>query len=930
MRKTRLRHRLLLIATVAIVPLAVMSAIALQALLEQQRHQSEEAALNLTRAMATAVDNELRLTISALQSLALTEAIGSPSPDQLASAYQLATSALAARPEWRAVLLTRPSGEVVFNTVLPFGRALPPLTEPASLADVRRTGAPAVGPLTTGPLGNKGVPVRVPVLRDGQMRYALTAVLKPESIVAVINRQRIPADWVVSVFDSSNVRIARSRDQEQFLGTRPSESLRQLLASLNGRDEAFGPTTTMEGERVHTALARTKSSRWTVALGVPTAVGDRALRQSVLVFGGGIALSVLLGALAAGFASRKIERAIDRLRDAAAALGRGDPVEGTASGIAEIEATSSALVAAAELRARSEKEREALLDGERTARAAAEQAQRRLQLLAGASSSLSNSLEEKSVLASIAASIVPDVADLCRIDLIDADGVLERKLTHHRDPARSEAISRWVAKSVSSAATPGTFAWVIATGQTFIANFDKVGEIEGADPGALEFARLVGLRSACVVPLVARGKTIGVMAAIQAESGRRFAADDAALIGEIARRAALALDNVRLFGESQAALSHAQSAGRVKDEFLAMLGHELRNPLAPIVTSLELMARRDGGADAPERRVIERQVRHLSRLVDDLLDVSRIAAGKVELHKQAVDLRDVVEQALELARPAMAGRLAPPAVSVPDEPVWVNGDPVRLAQVVCNLLTNAAKFSDLGGRIDIDLRHGQGEARLVVVDEGVGIPSDLLAQIFERFVQGSQSLHRAKGGLGLGLAIVRNIVDLHDGSVTAESDGPGRGSRFTVVLPEGPAPAASAGGPAAPPAPTPPAARLKRILVVDDNEDAAQAIAVLLQLEGHQVRTAGTARAALALLDEFIPDAGILDIGLPDMDGYELARALRADPRCARIRLIALTGYGRDPDHHLALQAGFDKHLVKPAEPEDVLAALAVNADFAG
>jgi signal transduction histidine kinase/CheY-like chemotaxis protein len=922
---TRIRHRLLLIATVAIIPLAVMAAVALEALLAQQRGQAEESALNLTRALATSVDNELRLTVSALQSLALTEPFGATSDEGLAEARVLAMNVLAARPEWRAVLLMRPSGEVVLNTALPANATSPRVNDLTSVDAAVRTGAPAVGPLTAGPTGYRGVPVRVPVVRDGTLRYVLSAVVKPEAIVAVINRQRVPADWIVSVFDANNARVARSRDHDKLLGTQPDASLLKLLAALNGDDESFGQSSTFEGNRVNTALARIKSSGWTVTLGVPRLAGEQALHRSVLVFGGGLALSIALGALLALVASRRIEHAIARLRSAAAALGRGEPVQLTSTGIAEIEATSEALVAAAARRAQSERERESLLDAERSARATAEQAERRLQLLAAASSMLSNSLEEASALQTIATSIVPDIADLCRIDLLNADGVLERKLTHHFDVERTKAISAWVAQSVASAAAPGTFPWAIATGQTFVAHFDE-GQIAAiADPGVAEFVRVVRLRAACVMPLVARGRTIGAMAVIQAESGRRFEPDDVALVGEIARRAALALDNVRLFAESRAALAQAQSAGRVKDEFLAMLGHELRNPLAPIVTSLELMARRNGAGDSPERHVIERQVRHLARLVDDLLDVSRIAAGKVELHKETVDLRHVVERALELAQPALAGRFAPPVVSLPAQPVWVDGDPVRLAQVVCNLLTNAAKFSSPTGRIGIELQHDRSDARLTVDDDGDGIPRELLGHIFERFVQGDQSLQRARGGLGLGLAIVRNIVELHHGTVAATSAGPGMGSRFTVTLPETlaptspvPAPITVASAPPAVHAAPPPS----QILVVDDNEDAAHAIAVLLELEGHTVRTAATAREALVLVGELAPDVAFLDIGLPDLNGYELARAIRADPRAARIRLVALTGYGREPDQELAAQAGFDQHLVKPAEIEDLLAAL--------
>ena len=245
---------------------------------------------------------------------------------------------------------------------------------------------------------------------------------------------------------------------------------------------------------------------------------------------------------------------------------------------------------------------------------------------------------------------------------------------------------------------------MIATGQPYLANFESP-ELSGiVDPIFLAFAKATGMRATCVVPLVARGRTIGAMGAIQAESGRQYSAEDGVLLGELAQRAALALDNVRLFAEAQAALHEAEIANRAKDDFLAMLGHELRNPLAPIVTSLGVMARRYPQAAAPQRLVIERQVAHLSRLVDDLLDVSRIASGKIRLNLERLDLRTVVERALELVEPALETRARRPDVTLPDEPVWVKGDALRLAQIVGNLLTNAAKFSRVEDRIAIELR----------------------------------------------------------------------------------------------------------------------------------------------------------------------------------------------------------------------------------
>jgi CheY-like chemotaxis protein/two-component sensor histidine kinase len=290
------------------------------------------------------------------------------------------------------------------------------------------------------------------------------------------------------------------------------------------------------------------------------------------------------------------------------------------------------------------------------------------------------------------------------------------------------------------------------------------------------------------------------------------------------------------------------------------------------------------------------------------------------LRRERVDLREVITRALELTDPVLRGRRRPPEVNGTDTPVWVDGDAVRLTQVLCNLITNAVKFSRGEQRIAIELGRDGDSAVLRVDDEGVGITPELAPHIFERFVQGEQALQRASGGLGLGLAIAKNLVELHGGTIAVESEGIGRGSRFIVTLPIVEAAAAA-------PAPTvaiapPSSVRPTRILVVDDNDDAAQSLATALRLEGHEVETAADGAAALRLLDRFAPAVAILDIGLPKMNGYELAGALRADPRTQGVALIALTGYGRGPDRQRALDAGFDEHLTKPVEFDHLLARL--------
>ena len=361
----------------------------------------------------------------------------------------------------------------------------------------------------------------------------------------------------------------------------------------------------------------------------------------------------------------------------------------------------------------------------------------------------------------------------------------------------------------------------------------------------------------------------------------------------------------------------AEQANRAKDEFLAMLGHELRNPLAPITTALHLMRLHAGGAMEKERQVIERQVDHLSRLVDDLLDVSRIMRGKIELKRRRVEILEVLNKAIEMASPLYEQRRHRLAIDVTTSGLVVDVDAVRLAQVISNLLTNAAKYTEVGGEVSVRAERAGNEVILTVRDNGIGIAPEMLPRIFDLFVQDHQALDRSLGGLGLGLAIVRSLVTAHGGRVTAASEGKGKGSTFSIAIPAAPDMAAT-DRPAAPRArssgnnkvrPEP-----RRILVVDDNNDAAELLAMALGMLGHSTRVAPDGPTALTMAEEFDPEIALLDIGLPVMDGYELARRLRDDPKREGLRLIAVTGYGQETDRKQSKAAGFDAHMVKPVE----------------
>jgi signal transduction histidine kinase/DNA-binding response OmpR family regulator len=436
--------------------------------------------------------------------------------------------------------------------------------------------------------------------------------------------------------------------------------------------------------------------------------------------------------------------------------------------------------------------------------------------------------------------------------------------------------------------------------------------------------------------LLAEGRVLATGAPLRVGERRlgalliEVAEADRATLGELADRAAMAFDNARLYGSlqreiarSRAAEESLQEASRRKDEFLAMLSHELRNPLAPIRTAMEVIRR----VAPPEptlvkaRDAVDRQVGHLVRLVEELLDVSRISEGRVSLRKEQIELARVVSHAVETTRPLIDARGQTLTVRLPHSPVWVFGDAVRLAQVVANLLNNSAKYTPEGGRIEVSASAAEGQAVIEVNDDGEGIDAQLLPRVFDLFVQGQRSLDRSQGGLGLGLTLVRRLVELHQGRVEAASAGPGRGSRFRIFLP------CLATVPSAVPKASPyqeVKRRLPgcRVLVVDDNLDAAETIAAYLRLEGHDTKVVNQGGEVLASARVFEPQVIVLDIGLPGLDGYQIARQLRSSEETRDTLLIAVTGYGREEDRLQAVAAGFDCHFVKPADPIEIQAAI--------
>ena len=463
--------------------------------------------------------------------------------------------------------------------------------------------------------------------------------------------------------------------------------------------------------------------------------------------------------------------------------------------------------------------------------------------------------------------------------------------------------------------------------RSYAARFDKTpDELVG-----LSIAELVGEAAAQVFePIFARvlaGESIQMELEIPYAGGPRWVHLAAArtLDGDGAADGAVAVltdvtDGRLLERERERALDDLREADRRKDEFLAMLSHELRNPLAPILNAVELLEQLeadDEGLGAQSRKVIARQTKHLKRLLDDLLDVSRVSQGKVQLQKQRIDLNVLLEQAVEISRPMMIEKRQQLSIVLEPQPLVLEADPTRLLQVFDNLLNNAAKYTDAGGHVAIVATVEDGGAVVRIRDDGIGITPDLLDRAFDLFVQGTRSLDRAQGGLGIGLTLVQTLVRMHGGSVRAFSEGPGRGTELVVKLPLAPPRDLCSARPAAPASGAGAGVPL-RVLVVDDNVDAAEGLGHLLRLLGHQVSLAHDGPAALAAAAAAAFDLVLLDIGLPGMDGYEVVGKLRRMPQLEKTLMVALTGFGQESDRAHALAAGFDEHLVKPVDLDTV------------
>ncbi|WP_375138185.1 ATP-binding protein [Stutzerimonas azotifigens] len=881
--------------------------------------------------------------------------------------------------------------------------------------------------MALGPRNTWGIPLRVPVVRDGQIRYVLTAVLQPEAILNVINNRRLPEGWVTTVLDRNEKRVARTVHHQETLGTSPTATLHDLLMH-NPAAEGIGVSETLEGESMYTAFVRLEELGWTIATGIPRSNVAAGAMQSLMLYGSGLAMSLALAVAAVLFATQRINVPMRQLRRAANAIGKHQPVHAPDSEIDEIREVGQALQIAAQARDLSERERDQMVSR-------LEQAQREL-------TQQVSDLERLQALSSRLLQLpsLDEQLDSILEVLCDLHGATQGllSLSENGSPPRphstrglSQAALEWLDDLQPGRDICGG---AVLSGQRIVA--------VDTDPCFAPFApqaRLEGFRAAHITPIKhSDGTVMGALtillatARVPSEREIRLAdltADLASVFidrdrartqaGALEQRLQVALDsstvpftvisplrddsdvirdfrcdfvnpkaaaildcpvqeltgargcdllpdwgNSRLFatlvdvvtsGRSQefelpstfeererwfhviatpfrssvaiwfADISDRKrqeqvilEADRRKDEFLATLAHELRNPLAPIRLAASVFGTPMASEAQKQRsqQVIERQVRHMALLLDDLMDISRITLGKLILRSEPVDLRKVVEAALETAGAKLEAKHHQVLVQLPDTPIMVHGDALRLEQLVTNLLTNAAKFTDGGGHIGVALDREDGLARIRVSDDGRGIDPEHLTPIFEKFAQVAPTYQST--GLGIGLALARGLARLHGGDIEASSAGLGQGSQFTVHLP-----VREEQAPLSPDRTTPVQASAARcILVADDNRDIAETMAELLRLEGHQVHLAFDGLEALESFQRIRPQVALLDIGMPGLRGDEVARAIRALPGDQQVLLVAITGWGQPKDKEAALAAGFDRHLTKPVNINELLAAI--------
>ncbi len=558
---------------------------------------------------------------------------------------------------------------------------------------------------------------------------------------------------------------------------------------------------------------------------------------------------------------------------------------------------------------------------------------RQAKYLADATAALGGSLDEKEMLSRLANGLVPHLADWCSIYLLEGEHLRDVTIAH-ADWAKMRSAEEYRRRFPPDPSYAGGVWGVVRSGKAEVFN-DITPEMltrSTRDPEALALLYEVGMRAAVIAPIRVRERVLGAIALVSAKADWRYEPSDVALFEELGRRTGVALENAQLYKAAQRSALAAEEASRAKDEFLATVSHELRTPLNAIMGWAAMLRQRAlEPAVAKPIEVMHRNAQAQAKIIEDILDVSRIITGKLRIEPRPTDLVAIAREALEVVRPsAMAKRIAL-ELHAEMEVCLLVADPERLQQVLWNLLSNAVKFTDVG-TIKVAVRREGSKVTLTVTDTGSGIAPEFMPFVFDRFRQADASITRRMGGLGLGLALVRHIVELHGGRVSVASDGPGQGASFKVTLPVGavmPPPEAPASNRAEPVSVNAPVALTGvRVLVVDDEPDARELLRAVLAEAGALVETARSAAEGLEVLQRFQPNVLVSDIGMPDEDGYAFLRRVRSLPRGGAIPAIALTAYAREEDRVRALSIGYTTHLGKPVDPDALRRAVANLAAF--
>jgi len=894
-RNFRLRSILALLVLAITLPLGLFAGLLILMSWQQQRSLVDRQNVDTARAISIAMDKEVESSMDALNVLASLDVL---KRRDLRAFHQLALRLIPREPGWHAVLLVDPSTRVLVNTAEP---GAPPNADWART--VVKTGRPSISDLFQEPgTGRYFVMIAVPVMEDRKVQFALGAQVRSSALSDVLRRQNVPPNGVVTLIDGTQRIVARTRGEDAYVGKPPSAGFRAAAARMS---EGSWRSTLLEGTPSYSSLSRSALTGWTVGIGLPAEEIDGPIRRSILALAGvgiailvlGVGLALLLGQL--------IVRALTSASLAVRALARSDALPTRRSRIVEIEELSAGLHEAASIlsqrlrerdqaeqaRSHAAAEREHALRAEQLARAASEQDEARLAV----------------TLRSIGDAVIAT----------DIDGKVMML-----NPV-AQTLTGWSEREALGEPIGRVF---------HIINEDSREVVDNPVARVLREGSVVGLANHTL--LIARdGREIPI-----ADSAAPIRAADQAMHGvvlvfrDVTDQRAAERQRTALFEGEQAARRAAEALNRSKDEFVATVSHELRTPLNAIFGWAKLLrsGRLDPAAQARALDVIERNTRALAQLIDDLLDMSRVITGNLRLELRETELDAVLEAAVEAVRPTAAAKQLELEVGEQTGAV-VLGDPDRLQQIVWNLLANSIKFTPKGGRIEVRISVEDTDAVLTVRDTGVGIDAAFLPHVFERFRQGASSDVRGYGGLGIGLALVRHLVELHGGSVGAHSEGQGSGASFVIRLPL--VQARSTTVPRVRSVHTQPAAQLGphildrvRVLVVDDDADARDVVGTSLRQAGAQVTLAATVREALDLLESADFDVLVSDIAMPNGTGYDLVRAVRASPLTAQLPTVALTAYSRAEDRERALSAGFNFHLGKPFELFALVRIVAIAA----